>query len=459
MPAPRPLILVADDDDFAREDIGDALALQSYRLAFAKTAQEALEKTRMESPDLVILDLVFPDCDDLALLRQVKALPNAPEVVMVSGNTDEYGLIVEAIKLGAFDYVRKPYSLQELLNRVEKALHLRSLKVSQSQLVRELRSHFGLDGLLGESPAMKQVRGTLQRLADFEGCVLIRGDSGTGKELAARTLHYASKRANKPFVVVNCAAIPETLTESILFGHRKGAFTGAVDSAQGKFELAADGTVFLDEIGDMPLRQQAALLRVLEYRHFTPVGDTRERECLARFVFATNRDLKQAVREGAFREDLYHRINVSNILLPSLSTRPEDIPELVEHYSARLCSEMGRSPVLVSKTVLKVFAHYDWPGNVRELRNVLEAAIMLMEKSDQELTPEHLPADILVVQSSDEPQYTQIERNEKELIVEVLCKHRGNQTKAAEALGFHRNTLGRKIRYYSISIGEKGGQG
>lgn len=244
------------------------------------------------------------------------------------------------------------------------------------------------------------------------------------------------------------------MTESILFGHKRGAFTGAVDSAQGKFELAADGTVFLDEIGDMPLRQQAALLRVLEYRHFTPVGDSREKECLARFVFATNRDLKQAVKEGAFREDLYHRINVANLLLPSLSTRLEDIPDLLEHYSTRLCAEMGRAPVLISKTVQEVLMRYDWPGNVRELRNVLEAAIMLMEKRDQELMPEHLPADILIVRESDEPKYSQREHSERDLIVKVLGKHRGNQTKAAEDLGFHRNTLGRKIRYYGITIGE-----
>lgn len=197
MPETRLKILIADDDDYTREDLGEALKAGPYRLYYARTAREAIEQTRSESPDLVILDLVFPDCHDLALLRQIKALPNAPEVVMVSGNTEDYALIVEAIKLGAFDYVKKPYALVELLNRVEKALHLRSLKVDQARMMSEIRQHFGLDALLGKSAAMKQIRDTLQRLADFEGCVLIRGDSGTGKELAARTLHYASKRAKK----------------------------------------------------------------------------------------------------------------------------------------------------------------------------------------------------------------------------------------------------------------------
>ena len=445
-------ILIADDEQHTREDIADALCDHPYRLIFAETAKEVLEKARAEAPDLVLLDLVFPDSRDLTPLRHVKALANAPEVIMISAQSDDLQQVVAAVKLGAFDFVAKPFNNAELLNRIEKVLHLRSLKADQRHLLKELQGVYGLDQLIGESHAMRQVRDTFHRLADFEGCVLVRGDSGTGKELAARSLHYLSRRASKPFVVVNCASIPESLTESILFGHRKGAFTGAIDAAQGKFEIAEDGTIFMDEIGDMPHRQQATLLRVLEYRKFTAVGDNRDRECRPRFIFATNRDLRQAVREGAFREDLFHRIHVATILMPALSSRPEDIPRLVEHFTARFCAEMGRNPLLIGKDVLQVLSRYDWPGNVRELRNILEASIMLMDRDERDLSMANLPPELLASRDSEGAKLSPREQREKEDIIQALRKNQGNQTQAAKALGYHRNTIRSKIRYYGISV-------
>jgi two-component system, NtrC family, response regulator AtoC len=261
-----------------------------------------------------------------------------------------------------------------------------------------------------------------------------------------------SRRRSHPFVVVNCASIPEALVESVLFGHRRGAFTGAVESAKGKFEIAGEGTVFLDEIGDMPLSQQAALLRVLEYRSFTPVGEVAERACKARFLLATNRDLRECVREGTFREDLYYRINVAAITLPALKSRNEDIPMLVDHFRARLCAEMGRAPVSVAPEVVDLFERYDWPGNVRELKNVLEGAIMLIGSRQSEITLRDLSVELLASRIvTGDTNTTESEMREKEDLIRALRQSDGNQTQAARILGVHRNTIRSKIRYFGIS--------
>lgn len=374
---------------------------------------------------------------------------------MLTAQVDNLAMVVEAIKLGAYDYVPKPYNESELLNRIEKALTARKLRQSQGRLLQEIKAGYRREALIGDSPSMKQVRETIRRLADFEGCVLIRGDSGTGKELVARALHYESRRAASPFVAVNCAAIPDALAESILFGHRKGSFTGAFNSGPGQFEAAEDGTIFLDEIGDMPIRQQAALLRVLEYRTYTPIGEIREKECRARFIFATNRDLLSCVREGSFREDLYHRIHVSTILMPTLRSRPEDVPQLVAYYTQRLCAELGRPPLLVNQEALQLLAKYSWPGNVRELRNVLEASIMLMDKVETEMSKHDLPAEFMESSESAGEELNPRDRREKQEIVEALKRHGGNQTKAAHELGYHRNTIRTKIRYLGISTPSK----
>jgi transcriptional regulator with PAS, ATPase and Fis domain len=258
------------------------------------------------------------------------------------------------------------------------------------------------------------------------------------------------RRKVQPFVPVNCASIPDSLVESVFFGHRRGAFTGAIESSKGKFEAAGKGTVFLDEIGDMPMAQQASLLRVLEYRKFTPVGESVERECRARFVLATNRDLRELIRSGDFREDLFYRINVASVTMPPLRTRIDDIPQLVEHFVNRLTAEMGRPALEVEPEVIQLFQSYDWPGNIRELRNVLEASIMLYESGAQRLTVKHLPMELLAVRSEEGQSWTQKERQEREALIRALSQAAGNQTQAAKILGCHRNTIRAWIRFYGV---------
>jgi DNA-binding NtrC family response regulator len=453
MAAPAFSILIADDDSFIRDDLIDLLRDTGHRLRATSSAEETWESLVQDPPDLVLLDLKFPDLQDLSLLKRIRAHLPECEIIVVSSQTENVSQIVNAIKLGAFDFVPKPFTGEELRNRVEKALSLKRLRHANRQLLAEAAERGGVDRMIGHSEAMQTVRNTLRRLADVDGCVLLRGESGTGKELAARALHNLSQRRASPFVPINCASIPQQLVESVLFGHRRGAFTGASESVKGRFEAAEDGTLFLDEIGDMPLDQQASLLRVLEYRTFTPVGENRERDCRARFVFATNRDLRECVVEGTFREDLFYRINVAAVALPPLRARPEDIPELVEYYCGRLTLEMGRGPVQVQPDIIDLFKLYDWPGNVREVRNVLEGSLMLLDRNQTELTMRDLPADMLAFETGPDGAavLTSRELKEKKELLRALKETSGNQTKAARMLGVHRNTIRSRVRYFGIT--------
>lgn len=448
-----PTILIADDDDYIRGDLEDMLS-KDYRLVFSKTAKETWETIDRCSPDLVLLDIRFPDCQDLSLLRRIRSEAPQTEVIILSNEFSNVGNIVEAIKVGAFDFVAKPFQPEELGNRISKCLLCKSLRDSQADLVREIAKRSGLEHLIGSSEIMQNVRGKIRKLANAKGSILIQGESGTGKELVARALHQMSVRHGRPFEVVNCAAIPETLVESELFGHKKGAFTGAVESSKGKFELAKDGTLFLDEIGEMPLAQQSTLLRVLEYREFSPVGDSRKLECKARLVFATNRDLQQCVREKTFREDLFYRINVGAINLPPLRARKGDIPDLVTYYCKSLSHDMGRIPMTVRPEVLNLFHAYDWPGNVRELRNALEAAAMLLDPSEAEIGIDDIPAQVQagVVSAPRSPDdLTPDEQEVKRALIEALQQSNGNQSVAAKLLNCHRNTVRARMRAFGIA--------
>ena len=445
-------LVIADDDKYIRDDLADLLKDSGHRLHFSATAAETWNCIEREKPDLVLLDLKFPDLNDLSLLQRIRSSFPATQVIVVTSQSGDISQVVAAIKLGAFDFVAKPFVGDELLNRIDKALSLQQLSRSQQYLLEQIEERSGLGQLVGKSTAMQQVTDQLRRLAEADGCVLIRGETGTGKEIAARALHQLSRRRGEPFVVVNCAAIPDTLIESVLFGHKRGAFTGAIESSKGKFEAAEGGTLFLDEIGDMPLAQQTSLLRVLEYRTFTPVGETRERECRARFVLATHRDLRESVREGTFREDLYYRIHVASLMMPPLRSRTEDIPELVKHYLTRLSAEMGRGTIRVSADVLQLLQQYDWPGNVRELKYVLEGAIMLLERNREELTVKDLPPELLAARIPLEGGALMAgDRREKEELLRVLRQCQGNQSQAAKLLGCHRNTVRAKIRYFGIT--------
>jgi DNA-binding NtrC family response regulator len=444
-------ILVADDDRFIQDDLAEILAREGYIVIRASTGAETWKQIEQHKPELVLLDLKFPDSNDLQLLGRIRREAPETEVVIVSSQTENITRVVEAIKLGAHDFIPKPVVPDELLNRVKKALELQRLRRSQAHLISEMQRREGFDVLIGDSPQMQQSREIIRKLANADGCVLVRGESGTGKELAARAIHFLSKRRENPFIVVNCAAIPEQLIESTFFGHRKGAFTGAIESTRGKFELAADGTLFLDEIGDMPMQQQAALLRVLEYRKFTPVGDSKELSCRARFVLATNRDLRQAVNDGNFREDLFYRINVATVLMAPLRSRPEDVPILAGYYVQRLCTEMGRAPMFISEEANKLMQNYDWPGNVRELRNVIEAAVMLQNPGQTELGAQDLPAEIHASAKTTAGELSPAERREKQELFRALKQAEGNQSMAAKILNCHRNTVRARIRYYSLS--------
>lgn len=447
-------VLIADDDAFIREDIVDLLSDFECELLQTATAAATFEVASTRAPSVILLDLRFPDCRDLSLLKRLRASSPKSEIIIVSSQTEDVSQIVEAIKLGAYDFVAKPFVREELRNRVEKALRLQRLQQSNQHLLSDAKSRNSIDRMVGDSAGMKSVREMLPRLAALDGVVLVLGESGTGKELAARALHFLSKRAQNPFVVVNCASLPESLIETTFFGHKRGAFTGANENVKGCFETAEDGTLFLDEIGDMPLAQQAALLRVLEYRKFTPVGDTRERHCSARFVFATNRDLKSLVDDGRFRQDLYYRIRVATVQLPPLRSRLEDIPALVAYYTTLLCVEMGRAPMPASAEVLDVFQRYDWPGNVRELRNVLESTLMLSEPGQREIMLKDLPAEVLAGQSVNTSVPSAQDQQEKRALIEALRQSGGNQTTAAKLLGCHRNTVRARIRHHGISGAE-----
>jgi two-component system response regulator AtoC len=299
---------------------------------------------------------------------------------------------------------------------------------------------------------MRQVRESIRKFQDWDGSVLILGESGTGKELVARALHIQGRRRAKPFAAINCASVPETLMESMFFGHRRGSFTGAFETSVGKFEAVGEGTIFLDEIGDMPLKQQASLLRVLEYRRFTPIGETKERECRARFVFATNRNLLECVRAGTFREDLFYRINVANVNLPPLRARLDDLSDLVTYYCSKIATELGKPSLRLSEEALSLFQTYDWPGNVRELRNILESSAIGLERNVAEITVADLPAEL---QAAEIGCTTPEIRHEREELIRALQRSGGNQTHAARILGVHRNTVRARMRQYGLEEAQK----
>ena len=444
-------ILIADDDKFIRDDLAHLLSESFERLIFAATAKETWEAVVKHNPDIVLLDIKFPDASDLSLLQRIKTEVRGLEVIILTSQTEDVAQIVSAIKIGAFDYVPKPFIGAELRNRIKKAINLQNLHRSNEHILKELEAKEGLPRLVGESECMRHTRDVVSRLAEGDGCVLIHGESGTGKEVAARAMHYLSRRRSSPFVAVNCAAIPESLVESVLFGHRKGAFTGAIESVKGKFELAGEGTLFLDEIGDMPLPQQASLLRVIEYRKYNSIGESAEKTCRARFILATNRDLKECIRQGKFRQDLYYRINVGNLLMPSLKDRPQDVSALIDYYCKILCAEMGRPLVKVPPEVMDLFQRYDWPGNVRELRNVLESVYMLIGPRREEITLKELPPEILALRGESGQSLDPAELREREQIIAALQQCNGNQSQAAKLLGIHRNTVLCRIRYFGIT--------
>lgn len=452
-------ILVVDDEAGMRKSVGIILRRARYVVTEAPGGREAADHLGTDVFDLVITDLKMEPLSGLDLLRLVKQLsPDVEVILMTAFGTVESA--VEAMKLGAFDFITKPFQPEEILLRVRNALEKRRLKEEVDVLRAEVKSVFGFEGIVGQSEAIRQVLAILPRVAQTDSTVLITGESGTGKELIARAIHAASRRPQKPFVSVSCAAFPEQLLENELFGHIKGAFTGALAARRGLLEEAHGGTFFLDEIGEAPLPVQVKLLRVLEDRSIRRLGDNRSIPVDVRIVAATNRDLQSAVKEKFFREDLFYRLNVIRIHLPPLRERMEDVPILSRHFLALHRKRLHREIGGFSPAALKALCDYYFPGNVRELSNVVEQAVALaagpmVERHD---LPEKLLQSPSQAGSPGSPAHRpkSLADAERELILERLHARGGNLGLAAQDLGISRTTLWRRMKDYQIEVRDPG---
>jgi two-component system response regulator PilR (NtrC family) len=435
-------LLVVDDELSMRELLAIMLRKSGYEVVLADGGEAAIEALQREVFDLVVTDLRMRTIDGLGVLRAAKE--HSPQtVVLVVTAYASTETAVEAMKLGAYDYITKPFKLDEIRLTIANALERKRLQEENQALRRQLRQERSVDAFLGKSRKMLEVFDTIRKIADSASTVMITGESGTGKELVARAIHHESARRKRPFVSVNCGAVPEGLMESELFGHVKGSFTGAVANTIGLFSAADGGTLFLDEITEIPQSVQVKLLRAVQEREIRRVGDTRDVKVDVRLIAASNRDLGKAVADGVLREDLFYRLNVIPIVLPPLRDRLEDIPLLAAHFVEKIAQEMGRSVRAVSPAALAVLERYHWPGNIRELENIIERAIVL--GSGDTLTPDQLPRDLTRPRGLSEVPVdlpatgldleSTLERIEQQYIEAALDRTAGVQTHAAELLG------------------------
>ncbi len=452
-------ILVVDDEDSIRTSLQGILEDEGFRVIHANDGITALEVLRRDLPDVVLLDIWMPRVDGIETLRQIKELYPSLAVIMMSG----HGTIetaVKSTKMGAYDFIEKPLSLEKLLVCVRNALGMVRLK-DENDSLRVLA--FGERQMTGTSPAMVKLKEQILLVAPSNASVLITGENGTGKELVARSIHFHSQRKEKPFVEINCAAIPEELIESELFGHEKGAFTGAVSQKKGKFDLADSGTLFLDEIGDMSLKTQAKVLRILQERKFERVGGNRTIEVDVRIIAATNKVLEDEIRAGAFREDLFYRLNVVPFTVPPLRERQGDIPLLAEHFLDNFCSREGIGRKVITPEAMEALKGYAWPGNVRELKNVVERLVIMTPGTTVDLN--HLPESIVSGESRHGDGDGRLdgvfelstlrearEEFEKEFILQKLEENNWNISKTAEVIELERSNLYRKLKSYGIDV-------
>lgn len=452
----RPVILIVDDEKNTREGLARALRGE-YAVAEAENGQRALEWLETHSADVVLSDLRMPGMDGMTLLARLLGREPRPALILLTA----YGNIetaVEAMKRGAYDFLAKPVDLDRLDLLLKRALAERRPGAENRRLKEPLDSKHGFENIIGVSPAMQEVFATIRQAAPTRATVLIQGESGTGKELVARALHQCSPRRDGPFVPVHCAALAPTLLESELFGHEKGAFTGAAERRRGRFEMADGGTLFLDEIGEIDAALQVKILRVLEERKFERVGGTETLSVDVRLVTATNRDLRKKVAEGTFREDLFYRLYVVNLTLPPLREREGDVVLLAQHYLKTLAAENGKKGLTFAPAALDVLAAYPWPGNVRELRNVIERMVVLGTGS--QLDVRDLPAAVREARAGAAPGSPRpgqgLRAAERQLIAEALRRHRDNRTKAAQDLGISRRTLHRKLNEFGLRTSRDG---
>jgi two-component system response regulator AtoC/two-component system nitrogen regulation response regulator NtrX len=464
---PNVKILLVDDEESARYGMRRALAGFADSILEAANGKDALELAEKEKPDLIIMDIAMPEMDGLEALETLHAHMQqcTPLVIMVTAHGSEK-IAVDAMKKGAYDYLAKPYDVDELRMVARKALERISLERENQRLAEELKKREGYGEIIGTHETMKQVFDRIDKVCQTDVAVLIEGESGTGKELVANEIHRRSNRRRGPFVVMNCAALPENLIESELFGHEKGAFTGAATQRKGKFEIADGGTLFLDEIGDMSFNTQAKVLRVLQEQKFERLGGEKTIEVDVRIISATNKDLATATKEGAFREDLYYRLRVVTISLPPLRKREGDLVVLAKHFIEEFNNSHNKNIQSIDSGAMRMLHAYSWPGNVRELRNALESAVVLA--SDAALKKEDLPPEIqsrsplLGVNDSRidhnlpfrEWKKHMVESAEREYFLGHLEKNGSNISKTARALKMHRQSLQQKLRELGINVRE-----
>jgi two-component system nitrogen regulation response regulator NtrX len=449
----NPKILIVDDEAGIRESLSSILRDERYSVEAVESAELALERLTSGAVEVVLLDVWLPGMDGMEALSRIQSLPQPPSVIIISG----HGTIetaVRATKLGAFDFIEKPLSLERIIVLVRNAIEQRRLQEENQLLHTELGHRYRI---VGESVPMKALRQQIAVTAPTNGRVLIYGESGTGKELVARSLHAASLRNKAFFVEVNCAAIPEELIESEIFGHVKGSFTGASEDKIGKFAKADGGTLFLDEVGDMSLRTQSKVLRVLEEQRFERVGSNQTLHVDVRVIAATNKNLEQEITRGAFRQDLFYRLNVIPFFVPPLRDRKEDIPVLARYFLAEFSSEYGKKTRELTDGAMEILLRYPWPGNVRELRNLVERLVIVCPQA--RIEPHHLPPELFrgVAESPQQPYSTLHEARsayEREFILRKLQEHRWNMTQTASALGLERSHLYRKMKSLGIAAPE-----
>jgi DNA-binding NtrC family response regulator len=448
-------LLIVDDDANTLASLARAFRLGGHEATVCDNAAKALELAKAQNFDLIFSDVVMPGKDGLSLLEDLKSQGVSTPVVMMSGQA-HIEMAVRATRLGALDFLEKPVSTDKLLLTLENVLRLQRLESEN----RQLRQRLGKHEIVWKSDAMRRVMAQVERVAASETRVCILGETGTGKELIARTLHERSARAQAPFITLNCAAVPAELIESELFGHEKGSFTGAAGRHIGKFEQADKGTIFLDEIGDMPLPMQAKLLRVLEENEIERIGGEKPLPVDVRVIVATHRDLEKQVRDGKFRQDLFHRVHVFPLVLPPLRERPDDIPALVEHFAAQLAALNGWKPTPFAPDAMLALRQYTWPGNVRELRNMVERLMLLATDGqvDAETVRAALPQTALSLNSTNPASMTsgpladRVQSFERDVILAELKRHQYNVTSTAKALDLERSHLYKKAEQLGIDL-------
>jgi two-component system nitrogen regulation response regulator GlnG len=465
-------ILVVDDEESLRWVLKKGLEKKGYNVHTAENGRTALSFLSKNEYLLIFLDIFLPDINGLKFLEDIKKeRENIVVVIMTAQGTMKS--TIEAMQKGAYDYITKPFDMEEIYLLIDRIENLKRLEKRVCTLEEELKTKYDAGEIIGKSQKMKEVFKMIGRAASSDTTVFITGESGTGKELVARALYMSSKRSKGPFIAVNCAAIPKELIESELFGYEKGAFTGATELREGKFELADGGTLFLDEIGDMDVSLQAKLLRVIQEREFYRIGGRIPIKVDVRIITATNQDIDSAIREKRFREDLYHRLNVITIFLPPLRERREDIPILAKHFLKRFSNELNSNVKNITDDAIDILKSHEWKGNVRELENIIKRAVVI--SSSDSIISEHLPfnadlrlkaaaksnTDFILAKVQDTigkgNLYNEIIREvEKELLGVILKKTEWNQLKAAEILGINRNTLSRKIKELGIVVKDKG---